>query len=152
MINQWTPALEELKSKIDEHGRKVLLSQLIGRFQQIAIWTFGEDGENRPSVWPTLKRGYANEYHGGDDTPTLLLSDEKHSLASSGPHLIDSFQISLSSEQASITNISPYADVHQFGLGAVPARPFYPLDEDGQLTPYAEQELNQVVVSYFEGE
>lgn len=152
MINQWTPALNDLKSKLDEHGRKVLLSQLMGRFQQITIGAFGADGEHRPSIWPELKLGYAHEWHGGDSTPTLFLSDEKHSLASNGPHLIDSFQISLSSEQASITNLSPYADTHQYGLGAVPARPFYPVDEDGNLTPFAQEQLNQVVVSYFEGE
>lgn len=150
-VNQWTPLFQEIKSKLDERGKRLLLSRLIGTVQSITIETFGADGVNRPEPWPELKRNYAQEWHGGDTTPTLLLSDEKHSLAAGEqPHLIDSFTVDLTSQQATLTNVSPYADIHQFGLGVIPARPFYPIDKAGGLTPYAESRLMQVTQDYFQ--
>lgn len=147
--NEWSHALRGLQNKLGEMGRRVLLSRMIGTFQDITQSNFGDDGQHRPMPWPMLDEDYAHEWKYGDTTPTLMMSDEMHSLRNSDvPHLIDCFEVNLTSRQASITNLSEYADAHQFGYG-IPARPYYPIDEAGNPTPYAEAELTKVAMAYF---
>lgn len=139
-----------MKSRIQPDRRRVLLSRVIGKVQAITIANFGETGLDRPQYWPSLSESYARKWHDGDRTPTLVLSDERHALRNPGlPHLIDSFQVMLTPNQASLTNLSPYADVHQKGLGWIPARSYYPADEAGLLN-YTESEVLKVVEDWFE--
>lgn len=97
---------------------------------------FGYGGQDRPVEWPVLSRGYAHEFHGGDETPTLQLSGA----------LQDSVKIEPSNgEYARVFTDNEYAEAHQWGVpGKLHARPFFPLFGDAnfsELTPFAESEV-----------
>lgn len=140
--NEWTPLFNSLKEKVSAQGRKRLLFQCIGEIQDITILNFGTSGIARPEPWSSLSLNYAQERHGGNTTPTLILSGEMR----------QSFVHVVSENSASLTNVAPYADEHQFGLAyrKLPARPYYPVSADGStLTPFAEDRLREVLVAHF---
>ena len=128
----------------------MLLSRMIGELLDITQQNFGDTGVDRPESWPQLSQKYADEFHGGDTTPTLMLDDEKHALRNPNlPHLIDCFRVMVNDSKAELTNMSPYADTHQLGYG-VKRRPYYPVMPDGEnLTPYAEQKMVEIVEEHF---
>lgn len=94
-------------------------------FAEMAFNNLGEDGNNRPVSWKALKKNYANKYHDGDRTPTLILHGD----------LADSIRegIDYSNEDAATVSCNvPYASMHQWGLTnedgyKLPPRPFFPL-------------------------
>jgi phage gpG-like protein len=148
--NEWTPLFADIKKRLDPQNRKVMLSRIIGKLQQMTLDTFGKDGFGRPAPWPILSKKYADKWKYRDRTPDLILDDGKHFLRNKDiPHLIDSFRAVATSNAAMLTNDSPYADIHQLGLGWIPARPFYPADESG-LTMAAEESVTKIVERHFE--
>ena len=83
--------------------------------------------EYRPKPWAAKK----------DGTPSKLYK--------SGD-LSRSFHLTVSSTAAIVANSKIYAATHQFGRtegrGApIPARPFFPVDSSGKLTPAAEEKV-----------
>lgn len=147
--NDWTPLFESLKAKISPASRRSLMASLIGEIQDITQKTMGRNGENRPEPWAILNEKYAKEWKYGDTEPTLLMSDEKHNLRNPDlPHLIDLFYATFSENSSSLTNTSPYADIHQLGLG-VAKRPYYPV-LGNDLTPYAIDKLKEVLDLHFQ--
>lgn len=151
--DEWTPFLQSLRTKVNRQGRKQLLNQLIGEIYDITVLNFGENGENRPIYWKELNEKYAKEYHGGNTVPTLILDPREHFRRNgSAKRMIDSFVTKSNSETASITNTATYADKHQFGAAykELPARPYYPVNSNGTLTPFAEERLREIVDSHFE--
>ena len=89
--------------------------------------------------------------HEGDSTPTLKLSPENHALVNgSEKQMFESFTVFADAQTGTLKNTAPYASFHQFGIG-VPRRPFVPVEEDGIgiLTPYAEQQLQQILDDHF---
>lgn len=141
--NEWTSLFKSLKEKVSAQGRKRLLFQCIGEIQDITMLNFGVSGIARPSEWPLLSRNYADNKHDGNTTPTLILSDTMR----------QSFVHVVSENSASLTNVAPYADEHQFGVAyrKLSARPYYPVSSDGStLTPFAEQRLRDVLAAHFE--
>ena len=144
LVDQWSGLFSELENKVNADGRRKLLWQMIGEIQDVTVLNFGETGAGRPEEWPTLSPRYAEEYHEGDTTPTLILSGA----------LRGGFVHEVTSESATLTNTVEYADSQQFGESylKLPARPFYPIDEDGELTPYMQERLAGVVESYFQSQ
>ena len=140
--NEWTPLFQSLKEKVSPLGRKRLLFQLIGDLQDISMLNFGDKGIDRPAVWAALTEKYAHEYKKGNRTPNLILKG----------NLLAGFVHQVGSDSATLTNITEYADAHQFGVGYknLPARPFYPVDESGELTDLAKARQEEIVRSHFE--
>lgn len=107
-------------------------------FYGVVINNFGHgDGEDRPEPWPVLSPIYAVRAHGGDTSPTLILSET----------LIASIDQRLGNkDSASVFTECEYAETHQFGaythfgdgIAYVPPRPFFPIVGD-EVTPYTEQ-------------
>lgn len=104
----------------------------------ICVNNLGYEGQDRPSEWPILSKGYANAYHDGDRTPTLELYG----------NLREAIQIDPSNGEYSRvfcdSGMAPYAADHQWGLNGQKKRPFFPLigDESSSvLTPFAESEV-----------
>jgi len=97
---------------------------------------FGYSGQDRPVEWPALSKSYAKSYHGGDQTPTLILSGDLQSATKIDPS---------NGEYARVYNDNEYAADHQWGIpGKLHARPFFPLygdENDAQLTPFTESEI-----------
>jgi len=120
-------------------------------FKSITEGTFNSVGAAyRPTPWPPKK----------DGTPSILQS--------ASPTLSKSFHLTVTPEAATLLTPMPYAAIHQFGgrtkphrilpkrgkalkFGGkfyaavnhpgsnIPARPFFPVDAGGRLTPRAEE-------------
>lgn len=148
--DEWTPLFKYLKIRLSASSRKKLLGEIIGEIEFITKGTFGANGKNRPRPWDNLSRKYSKRIK--RNQPTLIMTFAERMLASkrsNSPHLINSFFKYSNDSEASLTNISPYADNHQFGE-TIPARPFYPITEDGMnLTPYAEKKLTGIMEKHF---
>lgn len=140
--NEWTPLFQSLKEKVSPQGRRRLLFQLIGDLQDISMLNFGDHGINRPAVWAALSEKYAHEKKKGNMTPTLILKGD----------LLAGFVNQIGADSASLTNIVDYADQHQFGVAykKLPPRPFYPVDDSGELTEFAKLRQEEIVRSHFE--
>ena len=109
------------------------------QFSEITIGNFGPgDGIDRPIDWPSLSPLYAIRKHGGDTTPTEILStDLMMSIQVDGGNL----------EFSECYTDQDYAMIQQWGGKEwgrnIPARPFMPLigdENESVLTPYTEQE------------
>lgn len=102
-------------------------------FSDIVLKNFGEEGINRPTDWAYLTPNYAEEFHEGDRTPTLVLSGDLRAATN----------VELGNQDhASCYNDSDYAAEQQFGNPSknLPARPFFPIVgtiDDFELTDYA---------------
>lgn len=131
--NTATPGLERFAGMLSEDGRVKIQNAGAFRFAEMAANNFGMSGESRPEPWKILTWQYAKEFHGGQRIPTLILSGE----------LQDSIKIDSSPESAVVTANAEYASDHQFGDSSrnLPPRPFFPMDESEQITPYAEQQV-----------
>jgi len=122
---------------------------MANRFATVVDNNFGDSGEDRPGVWPILTKRYADEYKGTDRTPNLqLMGDLQSSIE------IDE----MNPDESSVFTNNPYAMDHQMGVAErnLPARPFFPISEDGVVTDYtteqclraAEIEINRVLSSF----
>jgi hypothetical protein len=67
-------------------------------------------------------------------------------------NLIRGFRTSVQENSATLTNIVPYAEQHEKGeeWKNLPKRMYYPINEDGSLTPFAEKSLAEVVEKHFQ--
>ena len=144
-LDQWTPLFNEIESRVNQDGRRKLLMRLIGDVYDVTVLNFGETGIARPKKWKDLNEKYAKEKHEGNRTPTLILKGD----------LKEGFEVEFNSEFATLTNNVPYATEHQFGepYKNLPARPFYPVDENGlTFTTEMVSRLQGVFESHFENQ
>lgn len=149
--DDWTPLFDDLKKKVSSDARRELLFKTINELRLITQQNFGREGVDRPKPWQMLKKAYADKWKYGDQTPTLIMSDEKHNLRNPNvPHLIQMFRVNFNDKSATLTNDSPYADTHQLGYG-VAERPYYPVAGDS-LTPFAESKIEHIVAEHFRGQ
>lgn len=122
---------------------------MANRFATVVDRNFGDSGEDRPSIWPILTKKYADEYKSSDRTPNLQLTGDLQS----------SIEIDeMNPDESSVFTNNPYAMDHQIGVSEInlPARPFFPILEDGVVTDYtteqciraAEIEINRVLNSF----
>lgn len=139
--DQWGPLFSAIKDRVSSSGRRRLLFQCIGDLQDIAMMNFGADGMARPNEWRALTKKYANAAHGGDRTPTLILSG----------HLLASFRHTFTDSQATLTNVAEYADAHHFGelWRNLPMRRYYPVDDAGNLTDFALERQREILNAHF---
>lgn len=129
-----SPSDSELFGVDLESAKVRIQAAMANRFASLCHANFGPTGESRPSEWPELSPRYAKEYHGGNQVPTLQLSGELQS----------SIQIEESNRDFSeVYTVNEYAEAHQWGdpTMRLPARPFFPMTIDGQLTEYAKGEV-----------
>ena len=138
--DEWSGLFAALETKVNAAGRTRLLDVMISDVYEVTYANFGETGIARPAPWADLKIQYAIDYHDGDTTPTLVLSGA----------LRDGFVKEVSDTAAVLFNTVEYADKQQFGKGMLPARPYYPVDEDGEnFTPFMEYRLQGIVENHF---
>ena len=97
--------------------------------REVVMANIGEFGADRPQAWPPLSPAYAKKVrrtYATLEVTGLLRSNVK--LA----HLRDASIVH--ADDADV----PYAVVHQFGGGNnIPARPYFPVTEDGEVTQFA---------------
>jgi phage gpG-like protein len=101
-------------------------------FKFICVQNLGEDGIDRPSEWSDLSSKYAKRV--GREYATLDLTG----------NLLRSIRMETFDDHSTVyVNMDdcPYAARHQFGDEKMPKRPFFPIDENGEITPYARQRV-----------
>ena len=128
-------AFEAIAMKAFEDARVPCQDAMATEFGRIAKNNFGEQGEDRPIGWVELSPRYAKRYHDGNRIPTLILRDEMRNSIMANVGEADDCHV--------VTRME-YAQIHQFGTDHVPARPFFPMDAAGQITPYT---LERVMAS-----
>ena len=142
LLDEWTPLFEDLAERVSSGGRQRLMFQLIGDVYDVTVLNFTEPS-GRPVDWQDLSPLYAMAEHGGDTTPTLILTGAMRA----------GFEVEFDANSGALTNSVEYTDEHQFGEPGrnLPARPFYPVDESGlNLTPYMESRLLGIMDSHFQ--
>lgn len=137
-----SPMLEAVAQTLESEVRPRLQMAGATRFAGIVRNNFGFAGEDRPAAWPELSPRYAKRHHGGVTVPTLILSGE----------LEQSIQVESQPEYAEVFTENEYAIAHQEGNDrGLPARPFFPMDEAGSPTNYAESEVMAAIETELEG-
>jgi len=111
-------------------------SEMANRLQDITQNNFGYEGEDRPIPWQPLSPRYAVVAHGGDTTPTEILSGD----------LKDSIRVESSNpEFARVFTDLDYSATQQWGGGEwnIPARPFFPIwpEQNPQITEHTAREI-----------
>ena len=155
ILDQWTPLFESLAQKVANQSQ--LLDQMIGEVKTSCLSNFGEMANGDMQPWydemlrsedyaHTVKRNFA----------TLERSEEERELCEEtrweggqGAHLKDSFFTYGGGDSVTLVNICEYASNHQNGEG-VPRRPFFPVDESGQLMLFMEQRFFQLADAHFQ--
>lgn len=150
--DDWSLLFRQLKQKISPMERKGMMTDLILDLKEITKGNFGTNGENRTTPWKGLSARYARRV--GRTVPTLILTPPERIAVGKSldkPHLLNQFQHTASSDSASLTNTSDYADNHQFGK-TIPARPFYPVSQNGEtLAPVAKIRFGKILDEHFQG-
>lgn len=104
--------------------RPVVEDSMAKRFHELTLANFGIAGVDRPFHWPRLSSDYAKKVK--REMATLHVTGTlKAAVKQEGN------QVSVSDRDV------PYATVHQYGGGNnIPARPYFPIDSDGDCMPY----------------
>jgi phage gpG-like protein len=135
-------ALEGLERRWESQIRP--RCQLAGAeaFRVLVLNNFGHDHHpnDRPVQWKDLNPKYAKRKHGGDVDPTLILTGL----------LKNSVQIESRPEYAEVYTNVDYATAHQQGGEHLPARPFFPMDESGNPTEFAREQIFNAIEAELE--
>ena len=107
------------------------------RYADMVLQTFGASGTGRPSEWPALSSAYAKRV--SPPVPTLYRSG----------NLAHSIEASWDREAGHVRcgtgKIGVIAYAHQFGVPSrnLPARPFFPIQPNGQPTQAAQDAMQK---------
>lgn len=123
---------------LSDAGRTRILEAVADKLLRITWENFGENGQNRPIEWQPLSPRYqrAIGYFG---PPKLILEGD----------LISSVRtLGMGDDWVEIGSDLPYAGIQQRGEGPVPARPYFPVYDNGveaELTPFGDAEVRRVI-------
>lgn len=106
------------------------------RFKEMVLSNFGIAGADRPADWPPLSWRYALKVH--RSIATLEVSGALKGAVKAG-HDGDAGYCSVSKADCG------YALAHQFGYAPrnLPARPYFPVDADGEVMPYTQSQVQE---------
>jgi len=141
--DEWTPLFDSLASEMaDPHSLLVEVGETVA---QCTRENFGETGTNRPTEWKTpLSESYQRKLRRlGDerDYPTLFLTGDLFNSIQTDTPVGYTVTVTASDEKASW---------HQLGEGNNPARPFFPVVDESNLTPYCEARIFEALDKHFE--
>lgn len=143
-------ALRRQMRGISSNNRRAIMLMVGTEFQRIGKGALGAQGKHRAESWPALSAKYSKRI-GGRTTPTLVMTDTervKFGKPPGLPHLRDKFAItSVSAREVCVTNDTPYSAAQQLGSGkdSLPARPFFPVNHDEKITPYAGNRILAII-------
>ena len=139
-LNQFASGLE---SAFDE--LKPIVHEAMGkRFYALVQGNFGIAGVDRPMTWAPLSPAYARKV--GREIATLHLSGALRDAIMIGGFEGESVTVSVSDSSV------PYATVHQTGSARMPKRPYFPIDDNGEVMPYTAGEVKQAAQDALERE
>ena len=123
-------SLEEIFNRVKQPVQNAMADV----FHQTVMANFGQSGLDRPWEWADLEPGYAKKVH---RTYATLYVDGKLASAVKVEYGENCASVSISKDDV------VYALIHQFGgqagknhAATIPARPYFPIDERGQIMPY----------------
>lgn len=129
-------AFEEIKPEVHRAMGK--------RFFDLVQGNFGIAGVDRPMHWAPLSPSYAKKV--GREIATLDLTGALRSAILIGGAEGESITVSVSDSSV------PYATVHQTGSIRMPKRPYFPIDDQGEVLPYTTSEVVQAATDALERE
>ena len=103
--------------------------------EEIARNSFTKDKSLRPSPWAPRKD---KKKHALLLRSTDMWREIKHKV--------------ISDDTVAVGTKADYAKYHQFGTKHMPARPFFPIDKTGQLTPVAQRTVQQKIENAYKAE
>ena len=112
--------------------------------QDVVFANFGQTGIDRPEPWAPLSPRYAKKV--GRTFATLEVSgDLKNQVR------IDDTDLDKTRVYANNSEV-PYVLAHQFGYeqNNLPARPFFPITADGELTDFSQREIHAAALKSIE--
>lgn len=117
--------LESFLAEAFDSCRPALLDAMSGRFLEVVHGNFGIAGVDRPNQWAPLSPAYAKKV--GREIATLRLTGALEAAIVRGGFEGDSVTVSVSNSDV------PYATVHQTGSTRMPKRPYFPIDDQGEV-------------------
>lgn len=132
------PSLNTMRAAILRRclaARPAVNEAMANAFYDVVMNNFGPFGLDRPD-WEksTLSPAYAKKV--GRPIATLVLTGALKSAVQKGGSEGESVTVSVSNSSV------PYATVHQLGSARMPARPYFPIERNGDVRPYT---LDKVV-------
>lgn len=117
-----------------EMARSPIQQSMGEKFFEIVRSNFGDFGVDRPIEWAPLSPAYAKKVN--REHATLFVTGKLES----------SIKME-STEDATTISVSdgdvPYATAHQYGKGKMPARPFFPIDQNQQVTQFTNDQVTE---------
>lgn len=102
-------------------------------FYEMVQGNFGIAGVDRPMAWAPLSHDYAKKV--GREIATLDLSGALRSAIMISGHEGDGVTVEVSNSSV------PYATIHQTGGRNMPKRPYFPIDDRGEVLPYTRSQV-----------
>jgi phage gpG-like protein len=114
--------------------KPTVLEAMRDRCYELVMGNFGTAGVDRPFSWPPLSYPYALKVK--REIATLVVTGALKAAVQKGGTEGDSTTVSISNSSV------PYATIHQTGGKNMPARPYFPINDDGEVLPYSASEIN----------
>ena len=109
-------------------------------FERIVRNNFGFMGEDRPDEWVPLSEDYAKRMKRAHATLEVTGALKAAINVNNGNPDYSEVYVS--------DGTIPYATVHQYGGGNnIPARPYFPMDWEGNVTEYTTERVRQAAVA-----
>lgn len=118
-----------------------VLGRMASVFSKTVAENFGLRGVDRPVPWPSVTQKYSKRVKRGQSTLDTDVGVSPYSDGRATGRLHRSIRIRVSDTSASVYTNDPIAEVHQFGLGRMPKRPFFPMYDNGTPTPSAKARM-----------
>lgn len=141
-------AIEQMHRKIADMSQP--MSDIGNYLMNITEESFDNERSPEGDAWHPLAestRAYKAKYGGNK-----ILQSKDHNLRESITHDATDSSVMVGVNAYSSDGY-PYPVVHQFGTedGKIPARPFFPITQDGELYDDVKVEVLEIIMGYLEG-
>lgn len=136
-------ALSNFVQEAIEESRPAINEAMGKRFYEVLQGNFGIAGVDRPMAWAPLSPAYAKKV--GREIATLDLTGKLRG-AITTTVTPESAVVSVSNDDV------PYATVHQTGGTRMPKRPYFPIDDRGEVLDYTAGEVTEAAARAMERE
>ena len=99
----------------------------------------------RPSPWAPRKPSYTVKVNKKTGKKTKKLDAHPLLIKSGSLRQSIGWKLRVFDTAVVVGTDKEYASYHQFGTKHMPARPFMPIDKNGNLTPQMQQKINKIV-------
>jgi phage gpG-like protein len=128
-------SLETFVTEAIMEARPAVHAAMGQRFYEMVQGNFGIAGVDRPMAWAPLSPDYARKVR--REIATLDLTGRLRSAILVGGAYGESITVSVSDSSV------PYATVHQTGGIRMPKRPYFPIDDRGEVLPYTASQVTE---------